>query len=238
MKTIIYTLAIAAAATLSFSSCKTKCKKGSGTIITDNRKVTDFTKIDVNGGFQIVLKQDSSLNLNISIDDNLLEFVETEVDGNTLKISNTRNICGTDDAKIIIGVKNLEELNGSGAVTFSSEGRLNVKDLSIDLSGAGHTDLDLSAANVRTKGSGSTEILLKGQAASNTVNMKGNGEFNALDFVVGNYNIETTGSGDYKINVLKSLIVKTTGASSIEYRGNPAVVKNQETGSSNLKKID
>ncbi|MCC8407316.1 DUF2807 domain-containing protein [Mucilaginibacter sp. UR6-1] len=238
MKTIVYTLIIAAVATLSFSSCKMKCKKGSGTIITDNRKVADFTKINVSGGFKIVLKQDSSLNLNLSIDDNLLEFIETEVSGGKLTITTKKNICPSTDAVLTIGVKNLEEVKGSGAITFNSEGKLNVKDFSIDLSGAGRTDLDLSAANVRTEGSGATEIKLKGQAASNTVNLKGSSKVSALDFVVGNYNIETTGAGDYKINVLKSLIVKTTGASSVEYRGNPSTVEKKETGSSTIKKID
>ncbi|MBE9586800.1 DUF2807 domain-containing protein [Mucilaginibacter sp. JRF] len=238
MKTILYTIAIAAAATLSFTSCNVKCKKGSGTLKTESRKVTDFSRIQVEGGFKVILKQDSSLNVDLSIDDNLLEFVETEVSGGTLKISNARNICGSDDAQIVIGVKNLEELKGSGAVKFSSAGRLNVKDIAIELAGAGSTDLDLSAANVRTEGSGSTDIKLKGQAASNTISLKGSGKVEALDFVVGKYNIETTGAGEYKVNALKSLVVKTTGSSTIEYRGNPTDVKNQETGSSTLKKID
>lgn len=238
MKKIIYTIAIAAVATLSFSSCKMKCKKGSGTVITDNRKVTDFTKLEVNGGFKVILKQDSSLNVNITIDDNLLEYVKTDVSGGKLVISTKKNICASNDAVVTIGVKNLEEIKGSGAITFNSEGKLNVKDFYIDLSGAGRTDLDLSAANVRTEGSGATEIKLKGQAASNTVDLKGSSKVNALDFVVGSYNIETTGAGDYKINVLKSLIVKTTGASSIEYRGNPTTVEKKETGSSTIKKIE
>ncbi|RYZ99468.1 MAG: DUF2807 domain-containing protein [Sphingobacteriaceae bacterium] len=239
MKQAFYiTLAAAGIAVSALSSCGNSCSTGSGDLATDTRKVDDFTKIEVSGGFKVTLKQDSSLSVVLTADDNLLGIIKTTVSGGTLKIKPEHNLCATDNATVVIGVRNLEKIEGSGAVEFISDGKLNTKDFDISLSGAGRVDLDLNAANVHTDVSGATELILKGQATTHDVEFSGTGKINALDFVVGSYNIETSGASESKINVLKSLIVKTSGASNIEYRGNPTTVKNHESGASSIKKID
>jgi hypothetical protein len=214
------------------------CVHGSGNAITEDRKVDDFTKIDVSGGYKITLKQDSSLSLKITADDNVMKYIRTTVDGDKLRISTKKNICAKKAIEIVIGVRNLDGLKGSGAIEMASNGKLNVKDLAIQLSGASKVNLDLNATSVTTKGTGATEINLKGQAASHTVNLTGSGKVYALDFVVGKYDIETTGASECKINVLTDLNVHTTGASEIEYRGNPTNVNTSKAGASSVKKID
>ena len=222
-----------------FSSCRRfKCIKGTGHVRTETRKMNDFTKIDVAGGYKVTLKQDSTESIAISIDDNLFKYVETTIDGNTLRVHSRRNICPSGEATLVIGVKNLEGIGTSGAVDVKSDGRLNVKDLNIDMSGSTKIDLDINAANVHTGASGSSEIYLKGQAASHNVDMSGSGKVEALDFVVGKYKISTSGASECRINVLNELDLHTSGSSDISYRGNPTKVTNDQSGASSVKKID
>jgi hypothetical protein len=230
---------IAAVSITLFSSCRRfRCVKGTGNVRTETRKMTDFTKVDISGGYKVTLKQDSTQSISITTDDNLFKYIETTIEGGTLKVHSRKNICSSGETTVIIGVKNLDGIDASGAVEVRSEGRLNTKDLSIDLSGSTKIDLDLNAANVRTGGSGSTEIYLKGQAASHEVDLSGSGKIEALDFVVGKYKISTSGASECKINVLNELDVHTSGASDISYRGNPAKVNNDQSGASSIKKLD
>ncbi|MBB5397700.1 head GIN domain-containing protein [Mucilaginibacter sp. AK015] len=222
-----------------FSSCRRfRCVKGNGNVKTESRKMVDFNKVDISGGYKVTLKQDSSESVVINTDDNLLKYIETSVEGGTLRIHNRRNICSSGETTITIGVKNLEKIGASGAVDITANGRLNVKDLSFDLSGSTKIDMELNAANVRTDASGSSEIYLRGQAASHDVDMSGSGKVEALDFVVGKYKISTSGASECKINVLNELDVHTSGASDISYRGNPSKVNNDQSGASSIKKID
>ncbi|MEO6149073.1 MAG: head GIN domain-containing protein [Mucilaginibacter sp.] len=237
-QTFYITLAAAVIAISALSSCNMSCKNGSGTMATDTRKVDDFTKIEVSGGCKVTLKQDSSLSVTLTTDDNLLGDIKTSVSGGTLKIKPEENICTEGNINIVIGVRNLEKIEGTGAVEFISDGKLIAQNFDISLSGAGKVNLDLNAAKVHTEANGATEIALRGQATSHDIEISGTGKIDALDFVVSNYNIETSGAGESKINVLKSLIVKTSGASSIQYRGNPTTIKNNESGASSVKKID
>lgn len=221
-----------------FNSCRFNCVKGSGNMVTDNRTAEPFTQIDISGGYNVVLKQDSSYSLSITADDNLMKYIETDVSGGKLHIHSKSNLCSHKSLEIVIGVANLEELKASGAVDLSAQGKLNVKDLNLSFSGAAKVNLDLNAENVTTKGSGATELMLSGQASRHMVKLTGSGKINALDFVVGTYDLETTGAAECKINVLNELNVHTTGAADVQYRGNPAHVNTHKTGAADIKKID
>ena len=207
-------------------------------MVTENRKVTDFNRLEIAGGFKVKLVQDSSLKVSINADDNLMKYIETDVDGDKLTLKTTKNICSSGEITVVIGVRHLKDLEGSGAVDLSAAGPLNTGDIHFHFSGATKVNLELNAGTVNTEGTGSTEITLKGQAGAHNVEMTGSGNLDALDFVVGKYSIKTTGAAECKINVLNSLSVNTTGSSNIEYRGNPKDVDTKKTGASSVQKID
>jgi hypothetical protein len=219
------------------SGCNLKCIKSSGKDVSENREVPAFTKLDISGGFKINLKQDSSNIISITADEKFMKYIRTEVSGNKLRIHTRKNFCGEHAIRVNLSINRLEEIKGSGAVELASEGRINTQNLKMQFSGASKIDLDLSAANVSTEASGATEIALKGQAASHKVNVSGVGKLRALDFVVGNYEIKTSGSGNCQINVLNSLVTNTSGVSDIQYRGNPSKIETQKSGPSSIKKV-
>jgi hypothetical protein len=231
-------LLIAVVSVTMLSSCRFGCIKGSGHQVTETRKGGDFVKIEISGGFKVNLKQDSSLSMTITADDNLMKYIKSSVDGDRLHVYTKKNLCGSGEIVINIGVKNLEEIKASGAVDISSDGKLNTKDLSLRLNGASKVNMDLNAANVTTEGNGASEITLKGQATSHKVELAGSGKIYALDFVVGSYDIQTTGASHCEINVLKDLNVNTTGAAEIQYRGNPSSVNSHKTGAATITKVN
>jgi hypothetical protein len=239
MKTIKLSILCAGLLALTtFSSCMMNCIHGSGVEGKENRKVNDFTKINISGGYNITLKQDSSLGLSITADDNVLKYLRTTVEGDELKIYTKKSICAKKPIAITIGVHNLEALKGSGAIEIASDGKLKVKDIDLHLSGASKVNLDMDANNVNTQAAGATELTLKGQATSHNVHLTGSGKLYALDFVVGKYDVQTTGASECKINVLTDLNIHVTGAAEISYKGNPAHVNTSKTGAADIKKLD
>ena len=220
------------------SGCKERCIMGSGTQTTENRKVTDFTAIDVSGGFKVILKQDSSLTLKITADDNLLKLIKTTVSGGKLSISTSSNLCSKGSMSVVIGIHQLENINTSGAVEINTDGKINTKDIKLGLAGASKVTMDVNAANVSTDISGLTELNLKGQATSDDIKIAGTGKINALDFVTGSTSIDISGIGHCGVNVLNTLNVHSSGVSDIKYKGNPSKVNNDKSGASSLEKIN
>ncbi len=219
--------------------CKTGCIQGSGKEATDKRTVAEFTKLDIAGSFNVTLVQDSSNSVTINADDNVIGIIKTDMSGDKLKIStDNKSICSSKEITITIGVRNLKAISASGAVQITSNGRLNLGDLDLNLSGATKINLDIAASNVETNGSGVSDVTLKGQASSHTIEMSGSGNVHAFDFVVGNYSIESSGQSDCEINVLGELSIHSSGASDIKYKGNPTKINKSKTGALSLTKVE
>jgi hypothetical protein len=229
---------VAAAAVAILPSCRFRCIKGSGHQVTENHKVGNFTNLKISGGFKVNLKQDSSQAVDITADDNLMKYIHVESDGDELRIYCKKNVCGSGEMIVNVGVRNLSRLEGSGAVNFTSQGKINTKDLSINLAGASKVDMDLTAANVTTEGAGSSEIDLRGQATSHRIELTGAGKVHAFDFVVGKYDIHSTGAADCEINVLNDLNVSSTGASDVKYKGNPSNVNSSKVGAGSVTHVN
>jgi hypothetical protein len=230
-------LVVAGFGMASLSSCDMDCIQGSGHQVTETRKVVDFKKIDISGSFKVYLKQDSSLTVTITADDNIMKHIKTPVKDDELYIKNKRGACNAGETVITIGVHNLDEISTSGSNEVYSNGTLVTKDLAIGMSGDTKITLSLNSANVTTDGSGSSEIYLTGQASSHKITFSGDGKLSAYGFIVGDYDIETSGSSDCQVNALRNLHVSTSGSSDIKYKGNPSITE-EKSGSSSLEKVN
>ncbi|MEJ7693699.1 head GIN domain-containing protein [Daejeonella sp.] len=222
-----------------FSSCNGfNCINGSGNQISETREVGSFTRVETSGSIKVILKQGPANSLKITADDNILKEIETYVRGNRLIIDLEGSFCDAGPITVYVTSKDYEGIDASGAVEILGDGKLNVNDFELELSGSSKVDLDINAANVKTSSSGASEIFLKGQAGSHELDLSGSSSVDALDFVVGRYRIESSGSSDSRINVLNELDISSSGSSDVQYRGNPTKIKNDESGASSLKKVD
>ena len=138
---------------------------------------------------------------------------------------------------INVGVGRLEEIKSSGGVEVTGDGKLTTGDLRLDLSGAAKLTLNLNAAHVTTEGSGAVELNLSGQATSHDIDLTGSGDIKAVDFIVSDCNIQTSGVGHLEVNVLKTLNINSAGASEVKYKGNPSITQTK-AGVSSVEKIN
>lgn len=214
------------------------CVSGSGNQVTVTRDIGTFTKIETSGSFEIILKQDPLSALRIEADDNIQDEIKTSISGNTLSIDMDGNFCDSGPILLYISSKDFEKIKISGAVDLRSDGQLDLNDFELNLSGSSKVMLEMNAKRLRTSSSGSTEINLKGQAGVHELDLSGSTNIKALDFVVGEYNIKSSGSSKSSINVLNVLNVRSSGSSKVEYIGKPSKVSNHDSGSSQVISIN
>ena len=55
---------------------------------TEKREVSEFKAIDVSGVFKVEITAQKDFDVKVEADDNLLQYIKTEVDGETFEISN------------------------------------------------------------------------------------------------------------------------------------------------------
>lgn len=214
------------------------CTRGSGKQVSQIRNIGQFSSIKAGGNIKLIVKQAPEELLRVTADDNIQKKISTKIKKDQLVIEMDGNICEKNPVVIYVSSPRMEGIDVSGAVEVVGEGRFNSSSFNLDLSGASQATLEISCGDMNTNTSGASKVILKGQAGSHSLKMSGSSELNAYDFVVGNYEINTSGASNLKINVLNELNVESSGSSEISYRGNPKHITNDKSGASSIRKVN
>lgn len=224
---------------ISLNSCVNglNYEKGNGKVIKETRTFESFNSLDISGGFQIHLKQDSLSSVEIEADENLMKYISTQIKNRTLIIENKVNIKGSKSIQINIHTPNYEEIDLSGAIDLFNLDTLKLETLKIDISGASKITLNLKLKELFLDCSGSGEINLAGKADKVHTDLSGASEINAFNFIADKFEFSSSGSSKANLNVVSHLIIESSGSTKLNYKGNPNVDQNT-SGSSKVIKVD
>jgi hypothetical protein len=233
---IILVLIVSTACSIPFTP---KMVRGSGEIVVEERNVTNFDKILVTGAGRVIITQGESESLTIETDDNLIEFIETGVNGKTLEIGFTDNslfssrvggnMFDPSDGFIFrISVIDLTAITVSGAAKIEVD-KLKTDRLNIVFSGAGDIGIeDLVAEDLDIQVSGAGDIYMVGYVETQSVSLTGFGRYKAFDLESQQANITISGAGDAEVWANESLDVTISGAGNVQYYGSPKL--NRDVG--------
>ena len=212
--------------------------KGNGNIITTDRSVSDFDKIGIAGSFDVILKKGNEGAISIQADENLMEYIITEVKDGQLKIKPKKGhqLKSTKTIQITVSFNDLEEVSlaGSGDVTTSDA--INASDLKLSLAGSGDMNLKVSTKHLTSKIAGSGNISLNGDTDEFSCSIAGSGNLNGYDLKATIAIAKIAGSGNIKVNAVSEIHAKIAGSGNVYYTGNPEVEKSNALGSGSLKK--
>ena len=178
---------------------------GSGKRELQKREVTPFTSITTEGAFAIEITCQKNLSLEVEGDDNILEYVTSEVSNNVLRLKNTKNYSVNEPVKFKISVPNLEALSVSGAGKIEIKGMNNDK-FEIDSSGAPNISV-----------SGTTKVI--------DIDTSGAGKIDTHNLHASKGIVDSKGVSRIDLDVADQLDVTVSGPSSVFYKGDPVVNK-------------
>jgi hypothetical protein len=218
MKTRICTIAVV----LLLCACDLVGVRGSGKLITESRNVSDFDRVTLAGSGEVILTQGDGESLTVETDDNVMQYVTTEVRGGTLTLGTEpgKRVSPTR-LKFALRVEDLAGLQVSGSGDVVAE-RFTTDDLEITVSGSGDVQIDaLTADEVAVRISGSGDVELAGQVTGQEVTVSGSGKYRAGDLRSETVAVTISGSGDATIWATESLDARITGSGSVGYYGHP-----------------
>ncbi len=209
--------------------------KGSGNVIVEERALSGFDRIIVEGAMDIILRQDDQQILEVEADDNIMPIISTSVRGGELKIKSTRSYRSREAVKIYITVVDLEELKVRGSGDVYGESVFAGDRLNLETSGSGNMDLEVYYDKLFSEINGSGNFILQGEANEQEVRINGSGDYRAADLLTVETDINISGSGNSTVNVSDYLRAEIRGSGDIIYYGNPEV-SSSIRGSGNLIK--
>jgi len=230
-------LALAAAAALAVLPAGAHARAwggthGNGKKATESRAVEPFTSIRVEGAIDAAVKVGGAQAVAVTIDQNLLPLVTTEVSGGTLVIS-ARDASWEGQGIVEITVPALRRLAIEGSSDVSIEGGQG--DLTLAIHGSGDLRWKGSASRLEASIAGSGDMRLSGTAAQASLSVAGSGDVKAGDLTAKGATISVAGSGDVELTLDGgSLSVSIAGSGGVVWHGKATVEQASVSGSGEI----
>lgn len=212
-------------------------EKGNGEIVTEKRSVDDFNGLRIAGNFEVILEESSKPFVQLNTDENLLDFIDTEVKGGILNVSQEKKLISKSKIRIIINYLELKDIRVMGAALLKNEDYLSAEDLEIRMEGAGAIDLKILAEKLKVELSGAGVISLAGEVQEQELNLMGAGKLEAFDLDSKECDVSVGGLGGAEIYVTETLNATIEGVGTIKYDGQPEDVTTEIKGLGRIKPV-
>ncbi|MFN8493711.1 MAG: head GIN domain-containing protein [Caldilineaceae bacterium] len=224
-----------------FAACVPTLIYGSGRVVTEQRTVHNFNGVTLSGSGELTILQGDDEALTIEAEDNIMPHISSDVRNGVLLLGFVHKawfqvLEPTQSIKFTLTVKELTHLtlSGSGSVTAA---QLTTDQLAAAISGAGDVAINQLRANHLTAAiSGSGSANLAGKVVDQTVDISGNGQYQADNLESQTAKVTISGAGEMTLWVQKQLDADISGSGAVRYYGDPQT-NTHSAGSGSFKRL-
>lgn len=210
--------------------------KGNGNVTTEIRKVGDFDQVNVGGSFDVILIAGKEGKVTLEGEENILDYIITEVENGKLKIKfkNNTNIRTTKKLVATVPFESIDgvSLGGSGNVIVKK--KITGDNVSVSIGGSGNIVAEVKANTVKASIGGSGDIKLSGKSENLKCSIAGSGSIKAYELETEELKASIAGSGSVKTHVNKKIKASIVGSGSVYYKGKPTHIKTSSVGSGDV----
>jgi hypothetical protein len=237
-KTLLLTAAIAL---IALPSCHHFGIKGNGHVTTEDRTVSPFTKITVEGVFPVELSQTGGPeSVKVETDENLQSTVVVKTDGDELIIKSAKeeSISRSTKMKVYINIKKVSDIDfkSVGALTSTNTLKLDSVNLRSESVGKLNLAIDAQYLHADLESVGSTE--LSGNVYEARINNKSVGALSAFDLKTKVMMIHSTSVGVTEVYADSAFYIRSAAIGALFYKGGGDVKELKSEGIGRVQKKD
>ncbi len=211
---------------------------GSGRASTQEYDLSGFSRVNVSSAFRASIEQGDGYGVSVTIDDNLVEYLDVRVEGDTLHIGMKPRLSigfGNFTQEATVTMPQIEGIELSGATQGDVTGFESDRPLEIEVSGASRLRGDITAGETRMNVSGASTVEIDGSASDLDVEASGASSVRLDDFATGDARVEASGASNITVNAKDRVTGSASGASTVSYIGEPETVRVDSSGASNVR---
>jgi hypothetical protein len=199
--------------------------KGSGDVTTESRNISGFTGVKTATAIDIYLTQGNGFNVEVEADDNLMEYIVTEVKNGVLEVYLDRvNLTYHKKMAVHVTMEDVDYLSASSAGDIIGVTPIKADELKVRTSSAGDVKIEVTANMLDLSTSSSGDITISGEADYLEAKTSSAGDIKGAELVVREADLSSSSAGDIKVTVTERLKARASSAGDIHYYGNPAYV--------------
>jgi hypothetical protein len=187
---------------------------GSGRIVTQQRAVGNFSRIELRGSTDIEVRLGAAPSLSVRADDNIVQMITTRVESGTLIVDTRGSFRTRSSPRAFVTAPNIDYLASRGSGNA-------------DIAGVANRRIELQLQ-------GSGNITAVGRTEEIKVALRGSGNIDTRALSAGVADVALTGSGNVYVVTNGALTGRLAGSGNIYVDGQPGVRNVKEAGSGNL----
>lgn len=208
--------------------------KGNGNIVRETRDVEEFDRIKVSRGMEVYIIQDSLQKVVVEADENLLDVIETKIEGTTLLVTVTENIRESKSKKVYISVNNLREISAIAGSVVKTTDTLRTNELKVSAVAGSNQKLDVVTGSLSVNAVAGSEISLNGSSEIFNSKAVAGSIIKAKNFTSGKCNVRVNSGSNIWICVEKEMDASASSGGNVYYTGNPVIIASKHTSGGNI----
>jgi hypothetical protein len=209
---------------------------GDGNVVSQTRDVPVFSGIKVGSGIDVFVTQGENQSVVVEADENLQDWIRTEVNGSVLHIYTDKNIRLAKTKKINITCKTIDKIDVSSAGDVTGLSPFKTDKLDIDMSSAGDLKFEVEANEITISISSAGNVVLKGRTDTLKADLSSAGDLNAFDLEAKYGDVSVSSAGNARVFVTEEASFHSSSAGDIDYKGEPRVKEIQTSSAGTVNK--
>jgi hypothetical protein len=190
---------------------------GSGHLVTKQENFTGFTSVTIADGFRCTISRSATYSVNVTIDDNLVNYIQVTRTGNVLSVGLVPGHFVLASPQVSISMPDISSVDVSGGTTGSAAGFASSHPISVTASGG-------------------SALTWSGRATNLTAEASGGSRLDLSNLHVTNAQVDLSGGSSATVNVAGRLDANLSGGSQLNYLGNPTLGNIDTSGGSGISR--
>jgi len=213
--------------------------RGNGNVVTIERSVGDYETIASAGWFDIILVSGTEGQITLKGEENLLEYIETEVKNGKLTIKKEKGVnlkpsSWKGGIEVTVPIEEISGVSLAGSGDVISKTTIKTDNFKASLAGSGDVSLSVEASDFEASLSGSGDMEFDGSATNFKVSIAGSGDVDAFGLSAEYVEASVAGSADLNVTANQGIKARVSGSGDITYRGNPTKIDSKTSGSGDI----
>jgi hypothetical protein len=215
MKTLVFKSLVLVFFLTINSAISAEIINGNGVVSTYTYEVPTFSKLMVDGNFDVVLTYGIQTSVTVKTDENLQKEVLIDTDGTTLFVRTKESVGNASAMTLYITVGNLRQIGFKDVLSVKTSEALWFTNLDLTLNTLGNTSIHLAAQKLNATIEGAGDLHLSGMVDELNVDNQGVGSLYTTDLRTKKMTIQSKSNRNIEIKALeekteiKSLPVNT-----------------------------
>ena len=238
--TTISKIIISVLASIFLSSCVVNFgegKRGNGNVVSEIREVTeDFNVVHAAEGLDVYITQGKEFSIDVEADENIIEYINTEINDGTLRIDCEEQIGRAKSKKIYVTLPEIVAINASSGSDVFGQGLIEADKLDISSSSGADIRIEVDTQNLTCDASSGADIDISGNAINLRANASSGADIDGRSLTVENCTADASSGSDISINVTKELNASASSGADVRYSGNPEIVNKSKSSAGSVTK--